>query len=94
MKTNQTEFQKVNAFSNEFGIYKFEDLPVNVQSKILSKIEVDVMKSIDEMGLVFEGNNPSKHTLISYVKENLNSIVEKKYYSNIQGKYYELVSVE
>ena len=94
MKTKKTEFQRVNAFSNEFGIYRFEDLPVNVQSKILSKIEVDVMKSIDEMGLVFESNNPSKHTLSSYVKETLNSIVEKKYYSNIQGKYYELVNVE
>lgn len=94
MKVKQTEFQKVNAFSNEFGIYKFEDLPVNIQSKILSKIEVDVMKSIDEMGLVFESKDQNKHTLESYIKECISSIVEKKRYSNIQGKYYELVSVE
>lgn len=94
MKTKQKEFQKVNAFSNEFGIYRFDELPINVQSKILSKVEIDVIKSIKEMGLVFERKNPSKHTLESYIKECISSIVEKKHYSNIQGKYYELVNVE
>lgn len=85
-----TNFQKVNVFQDNFGIYAFDQLPKGKQKKLKEQFFTELNQRIRDMGLTFNSNDPDKHTLESYKVDRFNNELKVKMYANIQGTYFEL----
>lgn len=88
-----TNFEKVNVFANNFGIYTFDQLPKDKQKKLKDLFLIKLDQRIKDMGLTFNYNDPNKHTLESYKIDRFNNELKSKLYANIQGTYFELTKI-
>lgn len=94
MKNKQSQFDKVNVFQNSFGIYSFDELPLDIKSKIEKELINIIESDIKSMGLIFKSKSEFSHTRESYIKERLSCLTSKNFYANIQGVFYELNKIK